>query len=311
MKISVIGAGQVGSTTALQLVEKGIGNELVLLDIVDGMPQGKGLDMREATPIFGKDVKIYGTSNYEDIKGSDIAILTAGFPRKPGMSRMDLLKANIDIVKPASENIVKYAPNAKLLVVTNPLDIMTYVARAITNFEPNRVFGMAGILDTSRFRAFISMELGISVEDISAMVLGGHGDEMVPLPRFSTISGIPISEFLPKEKIDKIIERTRKAGGEIVSLLKTGSAYYAPGAAVVQMVEAIVNDKKRILPASAYLKGEYGFNDVYAGVPVMLGKNGVEKVIELNLNNEEKEMFKKSVSELTKTIKELKDNKMI
>ena len=311
MKIGIIGAGQVGATTALNIMQKELAKSIVLVDVVDGLPQGKALDMLESSPVTGVDVDISGTNDYSEISDSDIVIVTAGFPRKPGMTRLDLLKSNLDIIRPISENIVKYAPNSLLLMVTNPLDIMTYSAQKITGFSYERVFGMAGILDTSRYRTFLALELGISVEDISAMLMGGHGDSMVPLPRYSTVSGIPIIELLSKEKIDSIVDRTRNGGAEIVSLLKAGSAYYAPGASIAQMVESIVKNKKRILPVCAYLEGEYGFNNIYSGVPAIIGGKGVEKVLELELSSEEKALFNNSVSEIKNTIKEIEETGLL
>lgn len=292
-KVSVIGSGNVGATTALMIVERELA-DVVLLDIIEGVPQGKGLDMAESAPINGFDSKVYGTNDYAEIRGSDIVIVTAGLPRKPGMSRLDLLKSNAKIIGEISQNIAKYAPASVVIMVTNPVDIMTYHAWKITGFPKNRVVGQAGVLDSARFATFIAMELDISVEDISAMVLGGHGDEMVPLPRYTTVSGIPINELLQAEIIEKLIERTRKGGAEIVDLLKTGSAFYAPASAVTQMVEAILKDKKRIMPCSAYLNGEYGIYDVYVGVPVKIGINGVEEIIELKLTNSEQESLQNS-----------------
>jgi len=256
-KITVIGAGHVGEVTAFKLAEKELG-DVVLLDIIEDMPIGKGLDMREGGPVGKYDSSIIGTNSYADTADSDIIVITSGKPRKPGMSRDELLDANVNIVKPVTEEVTKYSPNAMLLVVTNPLDAMVYTAFKVSGFPKNRVFGMAGILDTTRFRAFISMELNTSVENIQALVLGGHGDTMVPIARYTTVSGIPLSHFLPKERIDAIIERTRKGGGEIVKYLKTGSAYYAPSLAIAEMVESVIKDKKKILPCSAYLEGEYG-----------------------------------------------------
>jgi len=311
MKISIIGAGMVGASTAYRLIECETVDEVVLLDIVEGMPQGKGLDMAESTPVLGSDVKITGSNDYSAMEGSDIIVNTAGIPRKPGMSRMDLLKTNININKDVTANIVKYAPDSMILVVANPLDIMTYAAWKLSGFETNKVFGMAGILDTARYRAFIAMELGVSVEDISAILMGGHGDTMVPLPRYTTISGIPLSHFLKKDRIDAIVQRTRKGGGEIVSLLKTGSAYYAPSAAVAQMIDAITKNKKRILPVCAYLNGEYGLKDIFVGAPVILGRNGVEKVIELDLTDDEKELLKKSADEVKNGINDLSTENLL
>jgi malate dehydrogenase len=292
-KISIIGAGNVGATTALMAAQKELG-DIVMVDIIEGMPQGKGLDMVEASPVEGYDSKIYGSNNYADIADSDVVVVTSGLPRKPGMTREDLLKANADIITVVAENIAKHAPNSIVVMVSNPLDLMTYHCWKITRFPTNRVLGQAGILDSARFRYFVAEELGVSVEDISAMVLGGHGDTMVPLPRYTTVSGIPITDLISKGRIDAIAQRTRDGGAEIVNLLKTGSAFYAPGAAIAQMVEAIIKDKKRLLPCSACLTGEYGIKDVYIGVPVLLGRNGVEKIIELKLNKDEIEALQKS-----------------
>lgn len=293
-KISVIGAGHVGETTAFKIAEKELANEVVLLDVIEDMPIGKGLDMREAGPVGKFDSKIYGTNSYEDTANSDIVVITAGKPRKPGMSRDELVDANFNIVKPVTENVVKHSPNAILIIVSNPLDAMTYTAYKVSGFPKHRVFGMAGILDTTRFRAFIAMEIGVSVENIQALVLGGHGDTMVPIVRYTTVSGIPVSHFIPEDKLNAIIQRTAKGGGEIVKYLKTGSAYYAPAMAVTEMVESIVKDKKKILPCAAYLEGEYGINGIYFGAPVKLGANGLEEIIEIDLNEAEKEAIKKS-----------------
>jgi malate dehydrogenase len=293
-KITVIGAGHVGETTAHLLALKNLG-DIVLTDIIPDMPKGKGLDLLEAGPISGYDCKIIGTNSYEDMKGSQIVVLTAGVPRKPGMSRDDLLNVNLDIVKDVASNLKKYAPDAILIVITNPLDAMTYAAWKLTGFPKNRVMGMAGVLDLARFRAFISMELNVSIENTSALVLGSHGDDMVPLPRYTTVAGIPITELMTQEQINRLIERTRKGGGEIVALLKTGSAYYAPAASAVDMVDAILKDKKKIVPCCVLLEGEYGVNGLFVGVPAKLGANGVEQVIEIKLTDEEKKMFEKSV----------------
>src|SRR3989344_5848313 len=293
-KISIIGAGNVGATAAHWIASKELG-DVVLLDIVEGMPQGKELDLLESAPVEGVDVDIKGTNNYEDTKNSDIVVITSGVARKPGMSRDDLISINTKIVKEVTQNVAKYSPNSIIIVVTNPLDAMVYVASKISNFPKHRVLGMAGILDSTRFRTFIAKELDVSVEDVDAMVLGGHGDTMVPLPRYSTVSGIPITELMHKDRIDALAERTRKGGEEIVNLLKTGSAFYAPGAAVAEMVEAILKDKKRILPCAAYCNSEYNAGGYFVGVPVKLSRKGVEKVIELKLNADEKEAFKKSV----------------
>ena len=311
MKISIIGAGHVGATATLFTVQKKLADEVVLIDIVDGLPQGKALDILESSPLLDFDIKLTGSNNYADLKQSDIVVITAGVPRKPGMSRIDLLKININIVKSVTENIKKYAPNSIIIVVTNPLDIMTYTAHAISGFKTNKVFGMAGVLDVSRYKTFIANELNISVSNISAMLMGGHGDSMVPLPRYTTVSGIPINELLSNEKINDIIDRTRNGGGEIVSLLKTGSAYYAPGASITAMLESIVKNQNSILPVCAYLNNEYGFKDVYSGVPAILGTDGVKKVIELKLNSNEKKLFNDSVNEIIKTVDELKELKLL
>jgi malate dehydrogenase len=292
-KISVIGAGHVGEVTAFKIAEQELG-DVVLLDIIEDMPIGKGLDMREGGPVGKYDSAIAGTNSYADTANSDIVVITAGIPRKPGMSRDELVGTNFGIVKSVTESVIEYSPNAILLVVSNPLDAMVYTAFKVSGFPKNRVFGMAGILDTTRFRAFISMEINVSVENIQALVLGGHGDTMVPIARYTTVSGIPLSHFIPEDRIEAIIERTRKGGGEIVKYLKTGSAYYAPSLAVTEMVESIVKDKKKILPCAAYLEGEYGINDLYFGVPIKLGANGVEEIIEIDLTDAEKEAIKQS-----------------
>ncbi|WP_461834175.1 malate dehydrogenase [Desulfothermus sp.] len=304
-KISIIGGGNVGATAAHWAASKELG-DVCLLDIVEGMPQGKGLDLREASPIEGFDSDIIGTNDYRDTADSDVVIITAGLARKPGMSRDDLLAKNTEIVKGVTEQVAKYSPNAILIVVSNPLDAMVYVAHKVSGFPTNRVVGMAGILDSARFRTFISMELNVSVEDVTAFVLGGHGDQMVPLPRYSTVAGIPITKLLPKEKIDAMVERTRKGGGEIVSLLKTGSAFFAPSAAAVQMAESILKDKKRILPCAAYCDKEYNVGGYFVGVPVKLGGNGVEEVIEIELLPEEEEAFKKSVEAVKNLVAKIK-----
>jgi len=292
-KITVVGAGHVGEVTAFKIAEKELG-DVILLDVVEDMPIGKGLDMREGGPVGKYDSAIMGTNSFADTANSDIVVITAGKPRKPGMSRDELLDANVNIVKPVTQEIIKHSPNAMLLIVTNPLDAMAYTAFKVSGFPKNRVFGMAGILDTTRFRAFISMELNVSVESIQALVLGGHGDTMVPIARYTTVAGIPLSHFLRPDKVEALIERTRKGGGEIVKYLKTGSAYYAPSLAVTEMVESIIKDKKKILPCAAYLEGEYGITGLYFGVPVKLGANGIEEIIEIDLTTEEKEAIKKS-----------------
>jgi len=305
MKITVVGAGHVGATAAQRIVDKELANEVVLIDIVEGLPQGKGLDMYESAPIEGTDTRVVGTNNYNDTAGSDIVVITAGIARKPGMTREQLQDTNAGIVKTVTESVVAKSPGAILIVVSNPLDVMTYVAYKVSGFEKHRVVGMAGILDTARYRTFIGMELGISVEDIQALVLGGHGDSMVPLVRYTTIAGVPISEFLDKPTIDKLVKRTRDGGIEIVNYLKTGSAYYAPSAAAVEMVEAIVKDKKRILPCAAYLQGEYGLRDTFIGVPVKLGRKGIEQIVSVPLMPEEKAALTKSAEEVKANIAKL------
>ena len=304
-KISIIGAGFVGSTAAHWIASKELG-DVVLVDIIEGVPQGKGLDLLQAGPIEGFDVKIVGTNDYSATANSDIIIVTSGAPRKPGMSREDLIRVNADITRDCISKSAPLSPDAVIIMVNNPLDTMTYLAKQVSGFPKNRVVGQAGVLDTARYRTFIAMEAGVSVEDIQAMLMGGHGDEMVPLPRFTTISGIPVTEFISKERLDAIIERTRKGGGEIVNLLKTGSAYYAPSAATVQMVEAILRDKKRVLPCACYLEGEYGLNDIYFGVPCVLGAGGVERVLELPLNDAELALVKKSAEAVSSSIATLR-----
>ncbi len=292
-KIGIIGAGHVGESTAMYLAERNIA-DIILIDIIEDMPMGKALDLTEAGPIRGYDCKVIGSNDFGDLKGCDIVVQTAGLPRKPGMSREDLITKNADIIKNCAEQVKKYAPDSMILMVANPLDVMTYHAYKITGFPSNRVFGQAGTLDSTRFRTFVAMELGVSMNDVQALVMGGHGDTMVPLPRYTTVSGIPITELLPEDKIKVISDRTRSGGGEIVKLLKTGSAYYAPAAAVASMVDAVLSDRKRVMPLSAYLSGQYGINDLYIGVPAVLGANGVEKILELNLTGEEMELLRKS-----------------
>jgi len=301
-KISVVGAGMVGSSAALKMAQKELG-DIVLVDVVEFVAEGKALDMAESSPLDGFDVALIGkTNDYSVIKDSDVVVITAGVPRKPGMTRMDLLMTNAGIVETISNHIRELAPNSIVIVVTNPLDVMTYVAWKVTGFPRERVMGQAGVLDSIRMRYFVAQELGVSVKDVQAMVLGSHGDQMVPLPRYTTVSGVTITELLPPETIERINDRTRKAGTEIVNLLKTGSAYYAPGAAVAEMVEAIVRDKKRLMPCSVLLKGEYGLNDVFIGVPVILGKNGVERIVELKLTDEELKALHQSAEEVRKGI---------
>lgn len=292
-KITVVGAGNVGATVAHRLVDKELG-DIVLVDIIEGLPQGKALDLAESTPVLDVDVRVVGSNGYKETINSDVVVITAGVPRKPGMSRSDLVNVNTDIVRGVTQEIVKHSPQAILIVVSNPLDAMAYVAYKVSGFPRERVIGMAGILDTARMRYFIAEELNVSVEDVFAFVLGSHGDEMVPLMRYSSVAGIPLTDLLPREKLDAIVKRTREGGAEIVSLLKTGSAYYAPSAAVVEMVECIIKDKKKIRPCSVYLDGEYGIKGVFAGVPVKLGSRGVEQIVEIGLTLEERAALHKS-----------------
>lgn len=306
MKITVIGAGNVGATAAQRIAEKELANEVVLVDVIEGLPQGKGLDMYESAPIELFDSRIVGTNGYNETAGSDVVVMTAGIARKPGMTREQLQETNANIVKTVTASVVEKSPQAILLVVSNPLDVMTYVAMKVSGFERHRVIGMAGILDTARYRTFVAMELGVSVEDIQALVLGGHGDSMVPLVRYTTIAGVPLPEFVDQPTIDRLVKRTRDGGIEIVNYLKTGSAYYAPSAAAVQMVEAIVKNKKRILPCSVYLQGEYGLRDTFIGVPIKLGRRGMEKIIEVSLTAEEKAALHKSAEEVKSNIAKLK-----
>ncbi|MBI5207700.1 MAG: malate dehydrogenase [Candidatus Firestonebacteria bacterium] len=304
MKICVIGAGQVGATVAQRIIEKGLG-DAVLLDIAEGLAEGKSLDMIQSAYIEGFTSKIIGINDFKKITGSQIVIVTAGFTRKQGMSRTDLLLKNVEIIKSISVQIREYAPNSLLLMVTNPLDIMAYVALKITGFNPAKVIGMAGLLDSARYCAFIAQEAGVAIKDVQALVLGGHGDSMVPLPEYTVINGIPVSNFLSKESLDKIIEHTRNGGAEIISLLKTGSAYYSPSSCVVDMVKAIVYDEKRVITASVYLKGEYGYHDIYLGVPIILGKNGMEKIVSIPLSLKAKTDLDKSAKIVKDVIKEI------
>ena len=294
-KVTVVGAGNVGATAAQRLAEKEL-CDVVLIDIVKGVPQGKALDLTEAAPIEKHDAHLTGTNTYDDSKDSDIVIITAGIPRKPGMSRDDLISTNAGIMKNVTAQIAEHSPNAVLIIVSNPLDAMCHVAYEASGFPKNRVIGMAGVLDSARFRAFIAMELNVSVENTHAFVLGGHGDTMVPLPRYSTVAGIPITELMPKDRIDAIVDRTANGGAEIVKLLKTGSAYYAPASAAVEMAESILKDKKKILPCAAYLEGEYGIQDLFIGVPVKLGAGGVEQIIEIKLTEDEASALMKSAT---------------
>jgi malate dehydrogenase len=293
-KVTVVGAGHVGATLVQRIAETRLA-DVVMVDVVEGVPQGKGLDLLEAGPLLGYDSKVTGTNGYDETAGSDIIVITAGLARKPGMSRDDLLSANGDIVKKVAQETGRRSPNAIMIVVTNPMDVMAYVAMKASGFPRERVVGMGGVLDSARFRTFIAMELGVSVENTHAFVLGGHGDSMVPLPRYSTVAGIPITEIMSADQISRLVERTRNGGAEIVALLKTGSAYYAPSAATLEMVEAMILDKKKILPCSAYLEGEYGVKGAFAGVPVKLGAKGVEQVVEITLSADENAAFMKSV----------------
>ncbi|HJR54554.1 MAG TPA: malate dehydrogenase [Gemmatimonadota bacterium] len=304
-KITVVGAGHVGATTAQRLAELGIANEVVLIDIVEGMPKGKALDLWEAAPVVGYDTRLTGGTDYGLTDGSDIVIVTAGLARKPGMSRDDLLKKNAEIVQGVAGEIGARCPQAIVLVVSNPLDVMSYVTFKTTGFDRKRVIGMAGVLDTARFRSFIALELDVSVRDVSAFVLGGHGDSMVPLPRYSTVAGIPLPHLLSEDRIEALVDRTRKGGGEIVELLGSGSAYYAPSAAVVEMAEAILRDRNRILPCAAWLQGEYGLSDVYVGVPVKLGSGGIKEIVEIELTGEEKKALHASAADVKETMSKL------
>lgn len=303
-KITVVGAGNVGATCAHWAAAKELG-DVVLVDIVEGVPQGKSLDLFEASPIELFDANITGTNDYKATAKSDVVIITAGLARKPGMSRDDLMKTNAGIVKSCAEQVAQYSPDAVIIVVSNPLDVMTYVAKKASGFPKHRVMGMAGVLDTARYRSFIAEEAKVSVEDIQALVLGGHGDSMVPLISYTTISGIPVTEFISKEKLDKIVERTANGGIEIVNLLKTGSAFYAPSAAAVQMAESVLKDKKRVLPCAAYCEGEYGVSGVYIGVPIVIGAGGVERIIEVPLTTDERAALQKSAGEVQANIAKL------
>jgi malate dehydrogenase len=304
-KVTVVGAGNVGASCAVRLADKELA-DVVLVDIIEGVPQGKGLDIFESCPVEGTDVKVAGANDYAPTAGSDIVVITAGFPRKPGMSRDDLLLANYEIVKAATENAVKYSPGSILILVTNPLDAMCQVAYKVSGFSKNRVIGMAGVLDSARFRTFLAEALDVSVENVVAFVLGGHGDTMVPLVRYTSVAGIPVTDLLDGDTVAKIVQRTRDGGAEIVKYLKTGSAYYAPSAAVVEMVESILKDKKKVLPCAAYLEGEYGCNGIFLGVPVKLGERGIEKIYEIRLTEEEKAALAKSARSVEELVEVLK-----
>ncbi|MCW5963715.1 MAG: malate dehydrogenase [Bryobacterales bacterium] len=303
-KVTVVGGGNVGATCALRIAEKELA-DVVIIDIAEGMPQGKALDLMQSGPVQGYDVNLVGANDYEATANSDIVVITAGFPRKPGMSRDDLLMKNYEVVSYAAAQSAKYSPDSIIIVVTNPLDAMCWAAWKSSGFSKNRVIGMAGILDTARFRTFIGMELDVSVENVVAMVLGGHGDTMVPMLRYSSVSGIPLTELIPAARLEEIVTRTRNGGAEIVKLLQTGSAYYAPAAGTVEMVESILKDKKKVVPCAALLEGEYGYNGLFVGVPVKLGSNGIEKIYELSLNEEEKKMLKVSADAVDELIKVL------
>jgi malate dehydrogenase len=304
-KITVVGAGNVGANCAVRIADKELA-DVVLVDVVEGVPQGKGLDLLQSGPVQGYDVNITGANNYEPTANSDIAIITAGFPRKPGMSRDDLLLANYDVVRTATEQIAKYSPNCIIIVVTNPLDAMAQAAHWVSKFSKNRVIGMAGVLDSARFRTFIAQELKVSVESVTAVVMGGHGDTMIPLVRLSNVAGIPLTDLIDKDTLDKIVDRTRNGGAEIVKYLKTGSAYYAPSASAVEMAESILKDKKKVLPCAAYLEGEYGINGLFVGVPVKLGAMGIEKIYEVKLTADELAALKKSADSVAELVAVLK-----
>jgi len=303
-KVTVVGAGFVGATTAQRIVDRELA-DVVMIDILEGIPQGRGLDMLESCPIIKSDAHVRGTNDYKDTAGSDVVVITAGLARKPGMSRDDLLMKNFGIVKDVTQRIVEHSPGAILIVVSNPLDAMVQTAFKVSGFPRERVLGMAGVLDSARMRTFIALELKVSVENTHAFVLGGHGDDMVPLPRYSTVSGIPITELLPKDAVDRIVERTRKGGGEIVAYLKEGSAYYAPSAAIVEMAEAILKDKKKILPCACYLTGEYGINGLFVGVPAKLGRQGMEQIIEIQLTADERVALQKSASSVQELVSKI------
>jgi len=305
-KVTVVGAGNVGATTAQRVAEKELARRVVMVDVAEGVPQGKGLDQWQSAPIEGFDARVVGTNGYDETVDSDIVVITAGIARKPGMSRDDLLNTNAGIVKQVSENIKRSSPNAIVIMVSNPLDVMAYVAKEVTGFPRERVLGMAGVLDTARYRAFLAEALDVSVRDIQAMVLGGHGDTMVPLVSYTTVSGIPVTQLMPREQLDAIVDRTRNGGAEIVKYLKTGSAYYAPSSGAVQMVEAIVRDQRRILPCAAYLEGEYGMKGLFLGVPCKVGRRGLERVLEVELTADERAALKKSADAVREPMGALK-----
>lgn len=306
MKITVVGGGNVGATAAQRIAEKELANEVVLVDIIEGVPQGKSLDMYESAPIERFDVRMIGTQGYDETADSDIVLITAGLARKPGMSRDDLLLKNAEIIQGITKEVAKRSPNSIIIMVTNPLDVMTYVAHKISGFPKSRVMGMAGVLDSARFRSFIAMELDVSVRDVSAFVLGGHGDTMVPLPRYSTVAGIPLPDLMDEATIKRLVDRTANGGAEIVKLLGTGSAYYAPSASAVEMIESIVKDQKRILPCSVWLEGEYGQKNVFCGVPVKLGRKGIEQIVQIKLTADEQKALDKSAQDVRDNMAKLK-----
>jgi malate dehydrogenase len=304
-KIALIGGGNIGGVLAEQIAYRELG-DVVLFDVVEGLPQGKALDLAEGAPLIGADAEIRGTNRYEDLAGADLVIITAGLARKPGMSRDDLLKTNLEIMKQVSQGVKAHAPNAFVIVISNPLDAMVYTFKQISGFPRNRVIGMAGVLDSARFRAFVAWELGVSVEDVTALVLGGHGDTMVPLVRYCTVAGIPVTQLLPQAKIDAIVERTKNAGGEVVALLKTGSAFVSPALAAIQMAESILKDKKRVLACACLLEGEYGVDGLYVGVPAVLGAGGLERVIEVELDEGERKLFDASVQHVRSLVEQIR-----
>ncbi|OGQ48422.1 MAG: malate dehydrogenase [Deltaproteobacteria bacterium RIFCSPLOWO2_02_FULL_46_8] len=304
-KIALIGGGNIGGVLAEQIAARELG-DVVLFDVVEGLPQGKTLDILEGLPVLNSDARLKGTNNYDDIKGSDVVIITAGLARKPGMSRDDLLNKNLEIMKNVATNVKEKAPNAFVIVISNPLDAMVYIFQKISGFPPNRVCGMAGVLDSARFRAFVALELNVSIKDVFAVVLGGHGDTMVPVPRYCTVGGIPVTDLLSAETIAKIVARTQKAGGEVVELLKTGSAFVSPALSAISMAESYLKDQKRVLPCAAYLNGEYGSKGYYIGVPAVIGEKGIEKILELKLNADEKKMFETSLQAVKNLVEQIR-----